>query len=104
MELNFQTLSKLISKNTEELLEDFIEEVHQMIEHITFLEIAKYILKSKTKYNKLCTYLAKDLKDYEVAYDDSDDLTCKGEDFLIAYIHYTISKEEWQEWRESVGM
>lgn len=104
MELNFQTLTKLIKKDTEELLENFIEEVHQMIECITFLEIAKYILKNKSKYNELCTYLAKDLKGYEVAYDDSDDLTCKGEDFLITYIHYTISEQEWQEWRESVGV
>lgn len=105
MELNFETLTKLISKESNNVLDDFIEDISCSIEQVTFLEIANYIKKHIKDYEKVCVTLGKSLKGYsDVACDDEDYLTIEGEDFLILYIHKTISEERYREWIESVGM
>lgn len=104
IELNFETLSKILSQESNDTLENFIEDVHCSIESLTFLDIAEYILQHLEEYGKVEIALGKELKDYDVAFDDEDGLTDIGEDFLIQYIHYTIHREEYEEWRQSVGM
>lgn len=104
MELSFETLTKLISEDSNKVLSNFIEDISCSIEEVTFLQIINYILKHQLDYDKVSVSLGKDLKDYDVAYDDEDCLTAEGEDFLILYIHHTISNERWKEWRRSVGM
>lgn len=104
IDLNFETLSKLLSKESNDILENFIEDIHCSIESLTLLDMAQYILHHLKEYGKVCVALGKELKDYEVALDDEDGLTDKGEDFLLQYIHYTIHRQEYEEWRQSVGM
>lgn len=103
-ELNFQTLSELISQESNDILEDFIEDIRCSIESITFLDIAEYILNHGKEYERVCVALGKELKDYDVAFDDEDGLIDVGENFLIQYIHYTIHRQNWEEWRQIVGM
>ena len=104
IELNFETLSKILSQESNDILENFIEDIHYSIESLTFLDIAEYILQHLEGYGKVEVVLGKELKEYDVAFDDEDGLTDIGEDFLIQYIHYTIHREEYEEWRQSVGM
>lgn len=104
IELNFVTLSKILSQESNDILESFIEDVHCSINSLTFLDIAQYILQHLDDYGKVEVALGKELKEYDVAFDDEDGLTDEGEDFLIRYIHYTIHRQEYEEWRQSVGM
>lgn len=104
IELNFETLSKILSQESNDILDNFIEDVHCSIESLTFLDIAEYILQHLEEYGKVEIALGKELKDYDVAFDDEDGLTDEGQDFLIQYIHYTIHRQEYEEWRQSVGM
>lgn len=104
IELNFETLSKILSQESNDILENFIEDIHCSIESLTFLDIAQYILHHLREYGKVEIALGKELKDYDVAFDDEDGLTDEGQDFLMQYIHYTIHRQEYEEWRQSVGM
>ena len=104
IELNFETLSKILSQESDDILDNFIEDIHCSIESLTFLDIAEYILQNLEEYGKVKMALGKELKDYDVAFDDENGLTDVGEDFLIQYIHYTIHKGEYEEWRQSVGI
>lgn len=98
MELNFNTLTKILSKETNELLDKFIEYIDCSCENYSLIDIVREFDKySETPYHDLITSLAKDLKDYDVAYGDEDDLTDEGYDFLILYTQQKILSEHRKE-------
>ena len=103
MDLNLNTLPKIISKEANSILNDFIEDIHCMVEHITLLDIADYILHHKEDYYRVCDVLGKELNDYsDICFEN--ELNGEGEDFLIQYIQKTILEDEWAEWKTNIGI
>ena len=103
MELNFNTLTKILSKKTNELLDEFVEYIDCSLDNYSIIDIVHEF----DKYNggdrhKLITLLSKDLKGYDVAYDDEDDLTDEGYDFLILYTQQRIINEHRREYNLAV--
>lgn len=103
MNLNFNTLTKILSKETNEKLDDFIEHIDCICESYSFIDIVHEIDRlSEDKWHDLITSLSKDLKGYDVAYDDEDDLTDDGYDFLILYTQNRILTEHRREYNLAV--
>ncbi len=103
MNLNFDTLTKILSKETNEKLDDFIEYVDCTCDEYSLIDIVRALEKySETPYHDLITSLSKDLKDYDVSMDDEDDLTDEGYDFLILYTQYQILSEHRKEYNLAV--
>ena len=106
MELNFDTLTKILTKETNEKLTNFIEYIDCVCDSYSLRNIVrefdKYIEYSGTIYRDLITSLSKDLKDYDVSYDDEDDLTDDGYDFLILYTQNKILTEHRREYNKAV--
>lgn len=103
MDLNFDTLQKILSKETNEKLDDFIEYVDCRSEAYSLIDIVHALDEySETPYHDLITSLSKDLKDYDVSMDDEDDLTDDGYDFLILYTQYRILSEHQREYNLAV--
>ena len=103
MELTFDTLTKILSKETNKKLDDFIEYVDCSCDSYSLIDIV-HVLDSYngTPYHNLITALSKDLKNYEVAMADTDDLTDEGYDFLILYIQCRIKSEHIREYNLAV--
>lgn len=103
MELTFDTLTKILSKETNEKLDDFIEYVDCTCDEYSLIDIVRALERySETPYHDLIMSLSKDLKDYDVSMDDEDDLTNDGYDFLILYTQYMIRREHIREYNLSV--
>lgn len=103
MELNFETLTKILSKESNEKLDDFVEYIECSCENYSLIDIVHKMNElNGDKYHELITSLSKDLKDYDVTYDDEDDLTDEGYDFLILYVQYRIISEHRREYNLAV--
>ena len=103
MELKFDTLTKILSKKTNEKLDNFIEYIDCRCEAYSLIDIVREMEDySETAFHDLITSLSKDLKDYDVAMDDEDDLTDDGYDFLILYTQYQILSEHRREYNRAV--
>ena len=103
MELTFDTLTKILSKETNEKLDDFIEYVDCSCDEYSIIDIVHALDSfNGTLYHVLISSLSKDLKDYDVSMDDEDDLTNDGYDFLILYTQYMIRREHIREYNLSV--
>lgn len=103
MELNFDTLTKILSKESNDILDDFVEYIDCSCENYSLIDIVHEMDRLKgDKYHELITLLSKDLKGYDVAYDDEDDLTDEGYDFLILYVQYRIINEHRREYNLAV--
>jgi hypothetical protein len=104
MELNFETLRKIVSKETNNLLDDFNEYISCSCNDYGLMDICVAIDNyENSKWHELITSLSKDLKGYDVAMDDEDDLTREGYDFLILFIQNEIITNEWNEWVSAVA-
>lgn len=103
MELNFDTLIKILSKESNKLLDDFIEYIDCSCENYSLIDIVRETDNyGNSQWHDLITSLAKDLKEYDVAMDDEDDLTDCGYDFLILYVQKTILEEHRKEYNLAV--
>ena len=103
MELNFDTLQKILSKESNEKLDDFIEHIDCVCDSYSLIDIVHEMDKySASQWHDLITSLSKDLKDYDVSMDDEDDLTDDGYDFLILYTQYRILSEHQREYNLAV--
>lgn len=103
MDFNFNTLQKILSKETNEKLDDFIEYVDCRCEAYSLIDIVHALDEySETPYHDLITSLSKDLKDYDVSMDDEDDLTNDGYDFLILFVQQQILTEHRREYNRAV--
>lgn len=103
MELNFETLRKILSKKSNELLDEFIENIDCTCENYSLMEICAAIDNyENSAWHNLITNLSKDLKGYDVAYDDEDDLTYDGYDFLILFIQKEILEEHRRQYNLAV--
>lgn len=90
MELNFETLTKILSKESNKMLDDFIVHIFCSCLGYSIIDIVHEIDRlNGDKYHELITSLSKDLKDYGLSY-NGDDLTDEGYDFLILYVQYRI--------------
>lgn len=96
MDLNFDTLTKILSKETNKLLDKFIEYIDCSLNDYSIIEIVhQFDNFNGDDWHKLITSLSKDLEDYEVACED--DLTDEGYDFLILYTQQRILNEHRRE-------
>ena len=103
MELNFDTLTKILSKETNKLLDKFIEYIDCSLDNYSIIDIVHEFDKyNGDDWHKLINLLSKDLKDYDIAYDDEDDLTDDGYDFLILYVQNRILSEHRREYNLAV--
>lgn len=103
MELNFDTLTKILSKKANEKLDDFIEYIDCSCENYSLINIIRQTDNyENSKWHDLISSLSKALKDYDVAMDDEDDLTSDGYDFLILYTQYKIVSEHRREYNLAV--
>lgn len=103
MELNFDTLTKILSKESNKLLDDFIEYIDCSCENYSLIEIVRETDNyGNSEWHGLITSLAKDLQEYDVAMDDGTDLTDCGYDFLILYTQKTILEEHRRQYNKSV--
>ncbi len=103
MELSFDTLTKILTKESNELLDDFIYHIESRCENYSLIEIVRETDNyGNSQWHDLITSLAKDLKEYDVAYDDEDDLTDCGYDFLILYVQKIILDEHRREYNLAV--
>lgn len=103
MELSFETLTKILSKETNMLLNDFIEYIDCKCKSYCLIDICREIDNYReSEWHNLITALSRDLKEYDVTYDDEDDLTDSGYDFLVLYIQNTILEEHHKEYVEAV--
>lgn len=103
MELNFDTLREILNKETNELLDEFIEYIDCSCDSFSLIDIINEIDSYDTsEWIRLIEALSKDLKDYDVSMDDEDDLTDEGYDFLILFVQREILEEHKREYIESV--
>lgn len=103
MELSFDTLTKILSKKSNELLDDFIEYIDCNCENYSLIEIVRETDNyGNSQWHDLITSLAKDLKEYDVAMDDENDFTDCGYDFLILYTQKVILEEHRREYNLAV--
>lgn len=103
MELNFDTLRKILSKKSNELLDEFIEYIDCSCENYSLMEICGVIDNyENSHYHELITHLSKDLKDYDVSYEDENDLTYDGYDFLILFVQKEILETHRREYNLAV--
>lgn len=101
--LNFETLRKILSKKSNELLDQFIEHIDCTCDNYSLMEICSAIDNyENTRYHELITSLSKDLKGYDVAYDDEDDLTYVGYDFIILFVQNEILETHRREYNMAV--
>lgn len=98
MELSFETLTKILSKETNQMLDNFIEYIDTTCDSYSLIDIVKESDNyTDTEWHNLISGLANDLKEYDVTYDDEDELTDEGYDFLILYVQKQILDEHHQE-------
>lgn len=91
MELNFDTLTKILSKDTNEKLDYFIEYLDCQCINYSLIDIVREMDGyNASSWHDLITSLSKDLRDYSVVVSDEDDLTNDGYDFLVLYTQYKI--------------
>ncbi len=99
MELSFDTLIKILSKESNKLLDDFIEYIDCNCENYSLIDIVRETDNyGNSQWHDLITSLAKDLKEYDVAMDDENYLTDCGYDFLIQYVQKIILDEHRREY------
>ena len=103
MELSFDTFRKIISKESNELLDEFIQNIDCSCEYYSLIHICREIDNyENSHFHSLITSLSKDLKDYDVACTDEDDLTDSGYDFLILFTQKEILEEHRREYNTAV--
>lgn len=102
-ELSIHTLRKILNKESNKLLDQFIEYIETTCESYSLLDICRATDNyEESSWIELINSLAKDLKDYDVALDDEDDLTDCGFDLLIIYTQYEITENHRREYNLSV--
>lgn len=103
MELNFDTFTKILSKETNLLLEEFIEHIDCTCESYSLIDIVRETDNyENSEWHDLITSLSKDLQGYDVAMEDEEDLTDCGYDFLILYVQKTILENHRREYNLAV--
>lgn len=103
MELNFDTFTKILSKGSNELLDDFIDYISCSCESYSLIDIVRETDNyGNSEWHNLISSLNKDLQGYDVAMEDEEDLTDCGYDFLILYTQITILDEQRREYNLNV--
>lgn len=103
MELSFDTFTKILSKKSNELLEQFIEHINCTCESYSLIDIVRETDNYENSgWHDLITSLNKDLQGYAVAMEDEEDLTDCGYDFLILYVQHTILENHRREYNLAV--
>lgn len=98
-ELSFDNFLELLPKK--EKIEEFITNISTSEEH-SILGISKYILENQNEWQEVINDIQPFLKEYSLAYEDSNDLNIEGENFVIYAIYYQIDSEDRYEYNMSV--
>lgn len=102
-ELSFKTFRKIISKETNKLLDNFIEYIDCSCDSYSLINIVRQTDNYEaSEWHNLISSLNKDLQDYDVAMEDNDDLTDCGYDFLILFTQDEILNQHRREYNLAV--
>lgn len=83
-------LFNFLGKANSDKLNDFVNAICDGVEEPTILNVSKYILEHEKEWNEVVKDICPFLREYSLAYEDTDKLDPEGEDFVVNVIWYEV--------------
>lgn len=83
-------LFNFLKKANSGKLNDFVDVICDEVEEPTILNVCRYILEHEREWDEVVKDICPFLREYSLAYEDTDILDPEGEDFVVNVIWYKV--------------